>query len=129
RVDLYCLRRIVNLLRICRVASRQKNKMMKNNLRLLSAVIAAWMLVVSAQACGSGGPKPINYGKDQCAHCRMTVSDARFGSQLVTKKGRAFHFDDVQCLVAYVEGGTVAGGEVAGYYLPDYAGEHRLLPA
>lgn len=103
--------------------------MMKNNLRLLGAVIAGWMLAVSLQACGSGGPKPINYGKDQCAHCRMTVSDARFGSQLVTAKGRVYHFDDVQCLVAYVAGGSVTKEDVAGYYLPDYAGEHKLLPA
>ena len=100
-----------------------------NSLRLLGAVIAGWMLVVSVQACGSGGPKPIHYGKDQCAHCRMTVSDARFGSQLVTAKGRAYHFDDVQCLVAYVQGGSVASTDVAGYYLPDYTGENKLLPA
>ncbi len=93
------------------------------------AIVLASLLSLGAQACGGCGPKPIHYGKDQCAHCKMTVSDARFGCQLVTTKGRAYHFDDVQCLVAFVKAGTVTREDVAGYYLPDYSNGNRLLPA
>lgn len=93
----------------------------------MSVVCIALVMVV--QACGNGGPTPINYGHEQCSHCRMTVSDARFGCQLVTKKGRAYTFDDVQCLVEFVNEGGVDKEEVAEYYLPDYVGENRLLPA
>src|SRR5690606_23270005 len=76
--------------------------------RVRRVLIMGFIGLLGLQACGSDGPKPINYGKDQCAHCKMTVSDARFGCQLVTAKGRAYHFDDVQCLVAFVKAGTVA---------------------
>ncbi len=99
------------------------------NISALSLLILGVVLAVGTQACSSGGPKPINYGKDQCAHCKMTVSDARFGCQLVTTKGRAYHFDDVQCLVAYVKAGSVDKSEVANYYLPDYSNDNKLLPA
>lgn len=96
------------------------------NVRFFCALILGLLLV---QACGSDGPKPINYGKDQCAYCRMTVSDTRFGCQLVTTKGRAFQFDDVQCIIAHVKKGNIAAEEVANYYLPDYLNDNKLLPA
>lgn len=95
----------------------------------LGIVILGWVLALGVQACRSDGPKPINFGKDQCAHCRMTVSDARFASQLVTNKGRAYNFDDIQCMVAFVKGGGVAREDVAHYYLADYINENTLLPA
>ena len=59
----------------------------------------------------------------------MTVSDARFGCQLATTKGRAYNFDDVQCMVAFVKAGNVAQEEVATYYLPDYTNADKLLPS
>ena len=99
------------------------------NIRFLSLFFLGLVLALGTQACGDTGPKPINYGHDQCAHCRMTVSDARFGSQLVTTKGRAYHFDDAQCMVAFVKAGTVGSEDVAAYYLPDYTNENKLLPA
>jgi len=59
----------------------------------------------------------------------MTISDMRFGSQLVTTKGRVYNFDDVQCMVAFVKEGSVTREDVAHCYLPDYANDNKLLPA
>lgn len=99
-------------------------------IRLFFTLFVSSILFMSLQACGSNdGPQPIAYGKDQCAYCRMSVSDPRFGCQLVTTKGRAFHFDDVQCAVAHVKKGNVAAEDVANYYLPDYSNDNKLLPA
>ncbi|GEO05026.1 hypothetical protein AAE02nite_26900 [Adhaeribacter aerolatus] len=47
-------------------------------------------------------PQPIAYGSDSCDHCRMTISDNRYGAELVTSKGKAFKFDSAECLAAYV---------------------------
>ncbi|PIQ21404.1 MAG: hypothetical protein COW65_09315 [Cytophagales bacterium CG18_big_fil_WC_8_21_14_2_50_42_9] len=47
-------------------------------------------------------PQPIAYGSDNCEHCRMTISDQRYGAELVTKKGKAYKFDSAECLAAYV---------------------------
>jgi len=86
----------------------------------------AWTVHSCAQ---NGGPHPIRYGSDPCAHCRMTVSDARFGAQLVTKKGRAYHFDDLNCMLAAVRKNEIAREDVAAFYLPDYLNGNELLPA
>jgi len=44
-------------------------------------------------------PKKINYGNDHCYHCDMTVVDKTHASEYVTKKGKAYVFDAVECLV------------------------------
>lgn len=51
-------------------------------------------------------PKPatISYGFDACHHCKMTIADNRFGSQLVTDKGKAYKFDAIECMAQYMEG-------------------------
>jgi len=58
----------------------------------------------------------------------MTISDARFGTQLQTKKGRVYNFDDVQCMISFVKESNVKKQEVSAYYLPDYV-SNKLLPA
>lgn len=47
-------------------------------------------------------PQPIRYGEDMGAHCRMTVSDDRYGAELLTTTGKAYMFDSVECLAGYV---------------------------
>lgn len=101
---------------------------MKNYIFFLT-LFSALVMTISVQACGnSDGPKPINYGKDQCVHCKMTISDPRFGCQLITKKGRVYNFDDALCIVDYVKAGQLSREDVANYYLPDYSNNNNLLP-
>ena len=52
-------------------------------------------------ACTPAGPRPIAYGRDECAYCRMVVSDPRFGAALVTSIGRTIVFDSVECLASW----------------------------
>ncbi len=49
----------------------------------------------------STDPAEIHYGSDECAHCRMMISDSRFAGQIVTEKGKAIKFDAIECLAAY----------------------------
>lgn len=42
--------------------------------------------------------KSINYDEDQCASCKMIISDKRFGAELVTTKGKVFKYDAAECL-------------------------------
>jgi copper chaperone NosL len=67
-------------------------------------------------AC-SRGFEPIEYGKDACAHCKMTIMDKRFAAEMVTPKGKVFKFDDISCLRA-------ATAEMPGsmLYVNDYTG-------
>ncbi len=47
-------------------------------------------------------PKPINYNEDQCHACKMIISDSRFGAELVTKKGKIYKYDAIECMVPVI---------------------------
>lgn len=44
-------------------------------------------------------PEPINYGKDNCHFCKMTIMDAKFAAEVVTEKGKIYKYDDLSCMV------------------------------
>jgi copper chaperone NosL len=48
-------------------------------------------------------PEKINLGKDQCAECKMTIADPKFGAEIVTKKGKVYKFDDTHCIAVFLE--------------------------
>jgi len=45
----------------------------------------------------------INFGVDACASCKMTIVDKHFATELVTSKGRAYKFDDVICMLRFMQ--------------------------
>ena len=71
----------------------------------MSRITVRWMLVVVTMVGGgcNSGPEPIAFGQDQCAFCRMTIADPRFGAELVTDKGRVLKYDAAECLINHLE--------------------------
>ena len=67
--------------------------MMKMNLLLLFLYLAAGCTVKES---------PISYGNDGCDYCKMTIMDHRYGSELVTDKGKVYTFDAAECLIEYL---------------------------
>ena len=59
------------------------------------------MLFILTCSC-SVKERPIAYGSDECAYCKMTVMDHRYGAELVTEKGKVFTFDAAECLIEYL---------------------------
>jgi len=59
--------------------------------------IIIFALLITLTSC-KVEPKKINYGNDHCLHCDMTVVDKSHSAQYVTKKGKAYMFDAVECL-------------------------------
>ncbi len=45
----------------------------------------------------------INYGQDPCAFCKMVITDVRYGSEVLTPKGKCYKFDSVECLIDYLK--------------------------
>jgi copper chaperone NosL len=95
---------------------------MKIEMKLLFLLIPIWL------SC-SKGPKAIDYGRDECTFCKMTIMDKRFGCQIVNTKGKHFNFDDLSCMIGYLETGVIARPDIGVMYVPDYLAENNLLPA
>lgn len=77
----------------------------------------------------STDPKPIEFEVDNCDYCKMTISDIRFGAELVTKKGRIYKFDDIVCLKGFILDETVEEDNIASNWLVDFAETKELIPA
>lgn len=60
------------------------------------AIIATVLVLVSS--CTSTEPVEIRVNKDQCANCKMTITELNYASELVTSKGKTFAFDDIKCM-------------------------------
>lgn len=44
-------------------------------------------------------PQKVEYGKDACSFCKMTIVETKFAAEIVTNKGRAFKYDAVECMI------------------------------
>jgi copper chaperone NosL len=60
------------------------------------------VLLVFLVAC-SADPRPLAFGQEGCQHCKMTLMDPKFGAELVTDKGKVYVFDDVNCMLQYLD--------------------------
>lgn len=72
-------------------------------------------------------PEPIMVGKDNCGFCKMTVSDPRFGAEIVTNKGKVYKFDDEHCILAFMKADKLAKKDIAGVYFTDFNSPHTLI--
>jgi copper chaperone NosL len=66
-----------------------------------SKIILVAASVLAIMSCQKSGPKDFVLGKDQCDNCRMTITEQKFATQLITAKGRAYKFDDISCMTMY----------------------------
>ena len=76
-------------------------KVKKNNQGAAIKLLIFGLISIGLSSC-STEPEPIRIGKDNCQFCKMTISDKRFGAEIVTKKSKIFKFDDQHCLFYYM---------------------------
>lgn len=62
-------------------------------------------LVMTLVSCHTK-PSPFEPGKDVCHFCKMSITDTRFGGELITKKGKIFKFDDLHCMISFLKAGS-----------------------
>jgi copper chaperone NosL len=80
---------------------QKKQKKMNQSTKHVSSATALVALLFMA-ACNPKAEK-ITVGKDNCAECKMTIIDPKFGGELVTKKGKVYKFDDTHCVAVFLE--------------------------
>ena len=74
-------------------------------------------------------PQPIRIGQDNCDFCKMTISDNRFGAEIVTKKSKIYKFDDEHCIIAFLHSRKVIPTLIDGIYFVDFANPNKLIKA
>lgn len=94
----------------------------------LAPTAVAMMLAVIVTSCNAG-PEPIKTGVDNCNFCKMTISDVRFGAEVVTKKGKVYKFDDTHCILSFLKTKELDKQNIKNIYFTNYAGSHQLINA
>lgn len=86
----------------------KQRKLAKNNIGGAGKAGIAVLIFSATQmmAC-TPAPEPIRYGEDNCHSCKMTLTDKRYGAEVVTKKGKVYKFDDLNCLNNFIKTGEV----------------------
>lgn len=105
------------------IESKFLNIIFKNKIKTSIVILSVLFL----QACTDTKPQVIKVNKDICDFCAMTISDGRFGAEVITEKGRAYKFDDIQCLMGYKRENTKVG--FAAFYVHDYSQKNSLIDA
>ena len=85
------------------------------------------LMIFTLNSCQSG-PQPIKYGTDGCDFCKMTISDRRFGGEILTQKGKVYKFDDNHCLTDYLKSNFLSASDIKEIYLVDFANQGELVP-
>ena len=93
-------------------------------MRILAAVsILAFLVSCTAE------PEPLQYGQDACHTCKMTLMDKKFGAELVSKKGKVFKFDDVNCMLNYYHSNEAQPSEFTHRLVVDFSQPSKLIDA
>lgn len=106
---------------------RRLRKAKQQNTLMAKGVVATLMLFCMTSC--STAPEPIAFGKDQCADCKMTIMDAKFAAEIVTKKGKAFKFDDAHCVVNFLKNNGVKSEDVKQVLFLDFENSENFLDA
>lgn len=72
-------------------------------------------------------PEKIIYGKDNCAECKMTIMDPKFGAEIVTKKGKIYKFDDVHCVATFMKRRGVEMNDIHQTLFTDYYNSNEFI--
>ena len=63
-------------------------------------------LLLAAMACNRSvdqSPREINFDRDVCINCLMGLADQKYSAQAINKYGDVIWFDDLGCLVQYMD--------------------------
>lgn len=84
------------------------------------------LITILLNGCNTD-PEQIRTGKDTCEFCKMTISDNRFGAEIVTKKSKVYKFDDEHCVMAFLNSKKVAQQDIGEIYFTDFSSPHKLI--
>lgn len=85
------------------------------------------LLLCGLMTACSHGPEPISYGKESCAHCKMTIMDKRFAAEVLTAKGKVYKFDAAECMAGFLkENPAIADDPNSTFLVNDFSAPGNL---
>ncbi|MCM2278142.1 MAG: nitrous oxide reductase accessory protein NosL [Oligoflexia bacterium] len=96
------------------------------NLRRRFGIGLALALGFCAAAGCTAKPQPLQPNVDSCQHCHMTISDIRFGGEIITRKGKIHKFDSLSCLLRYR---AESNADIRSLWVSDYLKPGSLIEA
>jgi copper chaperone NosL len=93
--------------------------------KILLVIIVSGVFLLSC----STEPEPLKYGTDVCYFCKMTLVDQKFGAELITRKGKVYKFDDLNCFLNFYNSGEEAEDDFSSRLVVDYSNPGNLIPA
>jgi copper chaperone NosL len=86
----------------------------------VGVAVVAGVQLLPGESLPTGDPV-IRYGQENCARCRMTISDARFAAAWRSPDGKEKRFDDIGCMVLLQSEAPPPGG--TRFWVHDFATE------
>lgn len=96
-------------------------------MKLKNELISLFILITLV-SCNTE-PRAIRYGEDICHFCKMQLMDPKFGAEIVTSKGKIFIFDDVNCLLEFIDSEEGKALDITHILVADYHQPETLTDA
>ena len=84
------------------------------------------ILAIVITSC-SPEPQPINFGKEECTLCKMTISQRQWGAEIVTAKSRTMKFDAAECMAKYINDQKIKQTDIHSCWVIDYGNPGQLI--
>ena len=73
-------------------------------MRIALGLLTFLILAISCGDTHEDGPTAIYYGEDICERCKMIISEKKFVAQYKSSDGKTVKFDDMGCMIHYMDG-------------------------
>jgi copper chaperone NosL len=85
------------------------------------------LLSFSFLSCNNAEAIPIKLNADNCDYCKMSISDGKYGAEVITEKGRIYKFDDIRCMANYCKENSST--KMKAFYIHNYTENNVLISA
>ncbi|MCF6359318.1 MAG: nitrous oxide reductase accessory protein NosL [Cyclobacteriaceae bacterium] len=93
-------------------------------MKVIYAFIITFSILISSCSVES---EEINYGKEACYFCQMTIIDKQHAAEVVTAKGKVFKFDSIECMINDLK--KKEGADIALLLINDFTSPGTLTDA
>jgi copper chaperone NosL len=77
----------------------------------------------------SNSPKPIVFGEDNCDNCKMTITDSKYGAELITSKGKIYKYDSIECLADVIKKNKFGKEDISSLWVVDFNNPGNFISA